>query len=66
MSVCHHIEQLAVQEFFPKRSGFPGKRQKLDFFCLHRVTNTHQNKIASSKISQIVAEWLSLDVSVLL
>ena len=38
MSVYHHIRQLVVQEFFPTRSAFPGKRQKLVFFCFHRVT----------------------------
>ena len=27
MSVYHHIRQLVVQEFFLKRSDFPGKRQ---------------------------------------
>ena len=38
MSVYHHIRQLVVQEFFLTRSDFPGKRQKLFFFCFHRVT----------------------------
>ena len=35
-----------VKDFFPKRSGFPRKQQKLDFFCFYRVTKTHQDKIA--------------------
>ena len=47
MSVYHHIRQLVVQEFFPTRSDFPGQRQKLVFFCFHRVIKTHQNKIAT-------------------
>ena len=47
MSVCHHIRQLVVQEFFRTRSDFPGKRQKLIFFCFHRVTKTHQDKVAA-------------------
>ena len=55
MTVCHHIRQLVVQEFFPKRSDFAGKRQKLDFFRFHRVTKTHQDKIAS-QIHVSVAE----------
>ena len=42
-----YISQLVVQEFFPKRSGFPGKRQKLDFFCFYHVTNTLQDKFVS-------------------
>ena len=46
MSVYHQFRQLAVQEFFPKRSDFPGKRQKLDLFCFHLVTKTYQDKIA--------------------
>ena len=33
MIVCHHIRQLVVKEFFPTRYDFPGKRQKLVFFC---------------------------------
>ena len=32
--------------FFPKSSDFPGKRQKLEFFCFYRVTKTIQGKIA--------------------
>ena len=32
MRVYHHIRQLVVQEFFPTRSDFPGKRQKFFFF----------------------------------
>ena len=32
MIVYHHIRQLIVQEFFQKRSDFPGKGQKLEFF----------------------------------
>ena len=47
MSVYHHITQLVVQEYFPRRSDFPGQRQKLVFFCFHRVIKTHQNKIAA-------------------
>ena len=47
MSVYHHIRQLAVQEFFLTRSDFPGKRQKLIFFCFHHATKTHQDKIAT-------------------
>ena len=46
MSVYHHIKQLVVQDFFPKRSDFPGKRQKLNSFCFHPVTKTHQDKVA--------------------
>ena len=46
MSLYHHIRQLVEQEFFPEKSDFHGKRQKLDFFCFHCVTNTHQDKIA--------------------
>ena len=38
MSVYHHFKQLMAQEFFSKRSDFPGKQQKLDFFCFHCVT----------------------------
>ena len=34
-----------VQEFLPTRSDLPGKRQKLVFFCFHRVTKTHQDKL---------------------
>ena len=44
MSVYHHIRQLVVQEFFPTRSDFPGKQQKLIFFRFHRVNKTHQVK----------------------
>ena len=44
MSVYHCIRQLVVKEFFPTRSDFPGKRQKLLFFCFHGVTKTHQDK----------------------
>ena len=47
MSGYHHIRQLVVQEFFLTRSNFPGKRQKLIFFCLHRGTKAHQDKIAA-------------------
>ena len=47
MSVFHRIKQLVVKEFFPTRSDFPGKRQKLLFFCFHRVTKTHQDKISA-------------------
>ena len=47
MSVYYHIGQLVVQEFFPTRSNFPEERQKLVFFCFHRVTKTHQDKIAA-------------------
>ena len=48
MSVYHHIRQLVVQEyFFLTRSDFPGKQQKLIFFSFHRVTKTHQDKIAA-------------------
>ena len=47
MSVYHHIRQLVVQDFFLTRSDFPGKRQKLIFFCFDRVTKTHQDKIAA-------------------
>ena len=46
MSVYHHIRQLVVKEFFPIRSDFPAKRQKLVFFCFDRVTKTHKDKIA--------------------
>ena len=46
MIVYHHIRQLVVPDFFPKRSDFPGKRQKLDFFCFYSVTSTHQDRIA--------------------
>ena len=45
MSVYHHIRLLVVLELFPTRFDFPGKRQKLVFFCLHRVTKTYQDKI---------------------
>ena len=44
MSVYHHIRQLVVQESFLARSDFPRKLQKLIF---HRVTKTHQDKIAA-------------------
>ena len=47
MSVCHHIRQLVVKEFFPTRSDFSAKRQKVVFLCFHRVTKTHQDKIAA-------------------
>ena len=47
MSAYHHIRQLVVQEDSPTRSDFPGKRQKLVFFCFRRVTKTHQDKIAA-------------------
>ena len=47
MSVYHRIRQLVVKEFFPTRSDFAGKRQKLFFFCFYRVTKTHQDKIAA-------------------
>ena len=47
MSVYHHIRQLVVKEFFPTRSNFPGKLQKLVSFCFHRVTKIHQYKIAA-------------------
>ena len=47
MSVYHHIRQLAVKEFFPTRSDFRGKKQKLVFFCFHRVTKTQQDKIVA-------------------
>ena len=46
MSV-YHIRQLVVQEFFQQGLIFPGKRQKLVLFCFHRVTKTHQAKIAA-------------------
>ena len=45
MSVYHHIRQLQVQEFFPTRSDFPGKRQKLVFFCF--IVLPRRNKIKS-------------------
>ena len=45
MSVYHHIRQLVVHESFLTRSNFPGKRQKMIFFCFHRVTKTHEDKI---------------------
>ena len=47
MSVYHHIRQLVVKDFFSTMSDFPGKRQKSVFFCFHRVTKTHQDKIAA-------------------
>ena len=47
MSVYHHIRQLVIQEFFPTRSDFPGKREKLVFCGFHRVTKTHQDKITA-------------------
>ena len=47
MTVHHRIWQLSVKDFFPTMSDFPGKRQKLLFFCFHRVTKTHQDKIAT-------------------
>ena len=47
MSVYYHIRQLVVQEFFPTRSDFPGKRQNLGLFLFHGVTKTHQDKIAA-------------------
>ena len=56
MIMYHHIRQLVVQEFLPKRSDFPGKRQRLDFFCFRRVTNTHQDKSHISNVSQCVAK----------
>ena len=37
MIVYHHIRQLVVQDFFPKRSDFLGKRQKLDSFVFHML-----------------------------
>ena len=46
MSVYHPIRQLVVREFYPTRSDFSGKRQKLVFVCFHRVTKTDQDKIA--------------------
>ena len=46
MIVYHLIGQLVVQDYFPKRSDFPGKRLKLDFFCFYRVTKTHRDQIA--------------------
>ena len=49
MSVYHHIKQLVAKGFFPTRSDFPGKRQKLVFSCFHRVIKTHQDKIAAYK-----------------
>ena len=33
MSVHYHIKQLVIKGFFPTRFDFPGKRQKLVFFC---------------------------------
>ena len=66
MSVYHHIRQLAVKEFFQTRSDFPRKLQKLVFICFHRVTKTHQDKIAALNTIQCVSEWLSLQNSVLL
>ena len=47
MSAYHHIGQLVVQDFFPKRSDFPGKWKKMYLFCFHCVTKTHQDKTAS-------------------
>ena len=47
MSMYYHIRQLVVQKFFSKRSDFPGKQQKLLYFCFHRVAKTHQDKIAT-------------------
>ena len=41
MSVYHHIRPVPIS------SDFPGKRPKLVFFCFHRVTKTHQDKIAA-------------------
>ena len=64
MRVYHHIRQLVIQEFFPKTSDFPGKRQKVDFFSFHLVTKTHQDKIAWQNTCQCVAEWLRPQVSV--
>ena len=35
----------STEVFFQKRSDFPGKRQKPNFFCFYRVTKTHKDKI---------------------
>ena len=47
MSVYLHIWHLVVKEFFPTRSDFPGKRQRLVLFCFHHVNKTHQDIIAA-------------------
>ena len=47
MSVYHHIRQLVVRNIFPTMADFPGKGQKLVFFCFHHVTKTHEDKIAA-------------------
>ena len=60
MIVYHHIRQLMVQEFSPKGSDFPGKRQTLDFVCFYRVTKTLQDKIAP--LIQI-SVWPSVETS---
>ena len=68
MSVYHHIRQLVVQEFFPTRSDFLGKRQKLVFFGFHRVTKTHQDKSLlkyRSVCSRVVKQLSGLSTALL-
>ena len=36
------------EEFFPERSHFPGKRQKLDFFCFYRVSVDPRQKLSAA------------------
>ena len=65
MSMYYHLREQVLQEFFSKRSDFPGKRPKRDSFVFPVLQKTHQDKI-SSRIQVSLAEWISFEVSVLL
>ena len=66
MIVYHHIRQLAVEEFFPKRLDFPGKRQKWISFVFTLFPRHIKIKSLFKYKSVCVAEWLRLQASVLL
>ena len=52
MSMSYQIRQQLALKFFPKKVSSFWKRAKLAFFCFHRVTKTHQDKIPFSNTNQ--------------
>ena len=59
MSMSYQIRQLLALKFFPKKVLSSWETAKLAFFCCHRVTKTHQDKIPF-RIQINVAEWINL------
>ena len=52
MSMSHQIRQYLTLKNFPKKVLSSWKTAKLAFFCFHRVTKMHQNKIPFSSTNQ--------------